>query len=61
LRREALEEIELAKARWRLRFYRWGGILALGTATAQALDAFLALIEGRAPHLLFSISGLSPR
>lgn len=34
-RREALEDLAIARAKWRLRFYCWGYALALTLATVQ--------------------------
>lgn len=54
-REEQLEEIELLKARWKLRFYRWGGVVLLVSATAQAVEIVLALLEHRVPHVVLNI------
>jgi len=51
-RRRDRQEIDDLRALWGLRFYVWGRLLALIVLTAQATEALLALVEGRAPHLL---------
>ena len=49
------QKIALARAKWRLRFYCWGCCVVLVPATAQAVEAVVALIEGRQPHFFVEI------
>jgi hypothetical protein len=51
-RRRDRQEIDGAYARWRLRFYVWGQLLAHVVLTVQLAEALLAWLEGRPPHLL---------
>jgi len=55
LRREQLEEIEVRQARWKLRFYCWGGMVCLLVASAQAVEIVVALLEHRVPHILLDV------
>jgi hypothetical protein len=43
-------DIELARARWSLRFYCWRNMLVLSVGTVVAAEAILASIEGRPPQ-----------
>ena len=43
-------DIEIARARWSLRFYCWRNLLLLSVGTVVAAEAILASIEGRPPQ-----------
>jgi hypothetical protein len=43
-------DIEIARARWSLRFYCWRNLLLLSVGTVVAAEAILASIEGRSPQ-----------
>ena len=51
-RRRDIEDVAVASAEWRLRFYCWRKVLMLSVATAAAADAVLAILEGRPPHTM---------
>lgn len=51
-RRRNPRDIATSRARWELFFFCWASFLACGVGTAQAVEITVALIEGRAPHLL---------
>jgi hypothetical protein len=55
-RRHDLEDLEVANALWRLRFYCWRRTLVLSVATVAALDGILAVVDGRQPHALDMIT-----
>jgi hypothetical protein len=50
--RRNLQEIEVSRARWHLRFYVWGSFLMLSLATIQTLEVAMAFFERRPPRLL---------
>jgi hypothetical protein len=50
--RRDLEDLKLADALWRLRFYCWRRTLVLSVATVAAIDCIAAILEGRQPHAL---------
>lgn len=54
-RREQLEEIEVRKAQWKLRFYCWGGSVLLVAASAQTVEVVVALLEHRVPHVVLDV------
>lgn len=50
--------IDRLRARWELFFYCWRWFLLLGVGTAQAVEAIVALVEGRPPHVVLPLPSL---
>ncbi len=51
-RRVGLDDVEVARARWQLRFYCWRRILTLSVGTAACCESIIAVVEGRQPQAL---------
>jgi hypothetical protein len=47
-----MDDVAIAEAVWRLRFYCWRTTLALSVATATAVQAVMAIIEGHQPYAI---------
>lgn len=54
-RRRDLQDIAVRRAQWQLRFYCWRWFILLIPATFQVGEAVVAVLDGRAPHLLLDI------
>jgi len=51
-----MQEIAVASARWRLRFWCWRNVLVLSLATVAGGDAVLAIFEGNPPHTIDALT-----
>jgi hypothetical protein len=47
--RRDFQDIAVARAKWELRFYCWRSTILLTLASAETIDAIVALIERRPP------------